>query len=193
MPNVFMKCLNTVSGVVDKIAILANAAGTLVVLCLVLIVDYDVIARGVFNTPFRGAIEVVQFSMVLIVFLQLPDVVRVNRLTRSDGLLSILQYRYPKVAVTIKRFIDSLSMLVMVLIAVAMWPEFVEMYETKDFFGMRGIFMAPWWPIKLIIFLSAALCAVLFFFKVISAVNSISLIRANDLVDKTDKHKADVL
>jgi len=192
MRNVFIQCLNTVSGVVDKIAILANAIGTLVVLCLVLVVDYDVIARSVFNAPFRGAVEVVQFSMVLIVFLQLPDVVRVNRLTRSDGLLSILQLRYPGVASSVKRFIDSLSMLLMVLIAVAMWPEFVEMYETKDFFGMRGIFMAPWWPIKLIIFLSATLCAILFFFKVISLVNTISLIRTNDLVDKTKQQKDDL-
>jgi len=192
MRNVFIQCLNTVSGVVDKIAILANAIGTLVVLCLVLVVDYDVIARSVFNAPFRGAVEVVQFSMVLIVFLQLPDVVRVNRLTRSDGLLSILQLRYPGVASSVKRFIDSLSMLLMVLIAVAMWPEFVEMYETKDFFGMRGIFMAPWWPIKLIIFLSATLCAILFFFKVISLVNTISLVRTNDLVDKTKQQKDDL-
>lgn len=192
MRNVFIQCLNTVSGVVDKIAILANAAGTLVVLCLVLVVDYDVIARSVFNTPFRGAVEVVQFSMVLIVFLQLPDVVRVNRLTRSDGLLSILQLRCPRVARSIKRLIDSLSMVLMVLIAVAMWPEFLEMYETKDFFGMRGIFMAPWWPIKLIIFLSATLCAILFFFKVISLVNNISFVRANDLVDKTKQQKDDL-
>jgi TRAP-type C4-dicarboxylate transport system permease small subunit len=192
MRNVFIQGLNTVSGVVDNIAILANAVGTLVVLCLVLVVDYDVIARSVFNTPFRGAVEVVQFSMVLIVFLQLPDVVRVNRLTRSDGLLSILQLRYPRVARTVKRFIDSLSMLLMVLIAVAMWPEFLEMYETKDFFGMRGIFMAPWWPIKLIIFLSAALCAILFFFKVISLVNNISFVRTNDLVDKTKQQKDDL-
>ena len=58
---------------------------TLVVLALVLVVNYDMGARNLFNAPFNGAVEVVQFSMVLIVFLQLPDVVRVNRLTRSDG------------------------------------------------------------------------------------------------------------
>ena len=59
----------------------ANAVGTLVVLALVCVVNYDVIARGLFNSPFLGAVEVVQFSMVLIVFLQLPDVMRVGRLT----------------------------------------------------------------------------------------------------------------
>ena len=64
----------------------ANAIGTLMVLALVLVVTFDVIARGVFNAPFRGAVEVVQFTMVFIVFAQLPDVVRVGRLTRSDGI-----------------------------------------------------------------------------------------------------------
>lgn len=192
MSNLFVRCLHTVSNITDKIAIVANAVGTLVVLCLVVIVDYDVIARGAFNMPFRGSVEVVQFSMVLIVFLQLPDVVRVNRLTRSDGLLSILQFKFPKVATLIKRFIDSISMMLMLLIAVAMWPEFVEMFETKDFFGIPGIFMAPWWPIKLIIFLSAALCAVLFFFKVTLSIHNISFIQTGNLMDKTKKQKADI-
>ena len=57
------------SSFANRLAIAANAAGTLVVLALVMVVNYDVAARGAFNAPFRGAIEVVQFSMVLIVFL----------------------------------------------------------------------------------------------------------------------------
>jgi len=73
--------------VAERVSMGANAIGTLCVLALVVIVNYDVVARGVFNNPFMGAVEVVQFSLVFIVFLQLPDVVRVGRLTRSDGFL----------------------------------------------------------------------------------------------------------
>jgi len=69
--------------VAERIAIVANATGTLVVLALVVVVNYDVVAREWFNQPFHGAVELVQFSMILIVFLQLPDVVRVNRLMVS--------------------------------------------------------------------------------------------------------------
>ena len=77
-----------VSRVANTLAIASNALGTLVVLALVVILNVDVIARGVFSAPIKGTYEMVQFSVVLIVFLQLADVVRVDRLTRSDGFLN---------------------------------------------------------------------------------------------------------
>lgn len=159
--------LRTVATVFERIAIAANAAGTLVVLALVLVVNYDVVARSVFHKPFHGAVELVQFSMVLIVFLQLPDVVRVNRLTRSDGFLIIIKKRFPNLHLWVDRLINFIACVFMVLITIAIWPEFVEMYETEDFFGVPGIFTAPWWPIKLVIFLSAAMCSVLFALKLL--------------------------
>nr|CAA6805110.1 MAG: Unknown protein [uncultured Thiotrichaceae bacterium] len=155
------------SGLTNKVATFANVAGTLVVLALVAVVNYDIFARGLFNMPFRGAVEVVQFAMVLIVFLQLPDVVRVGRLTRSDGLLTLIGPRYPRFARVLRGTIDLLSAIVMALIAVAIFPEFTDMWETQDFFGIPGVFTAPWWPIKLTILCSAALCTLIFVFKVI--------------------------
>ena len=140
----------------------ANAAGTFVVIALIAVVNYDIIARGVFNKPFLGAVEVVQFSMVLIVFLQLPDVIRVGRLTRSDGFLNLMRANKPAVGRTMSRVIDALSGVFMILVAVAIWPEFLEMWESKDFFGVPGVFTAPWWPVKLVIFLSACLCTIHF-------------------------------
>ena len=144
------------------IAIAANAAGTFVVIALIAVVNYDIIARGIFNKPFLGAVEVVQFSLVLIVFLQLPDVIRVGRLTRSDGFLSLMRHRNPPVGRMMSRGIDFVSGVFMVLVAIAIWPEFVEMWESQDFFGVPGVFTAPWWPVKLVIFLSACLCTVHF-------------------------------
>ncbi len=144
------------------IAMAANAAGTFVVIALIAVVNYDIVARGLFNKPFLGAVEVVQFSMVLIVFLQLPDVIRVGRLTRSDGFLSLMRARRPAFGRKLSQAIDLVSAIFMVLVAIAIWPEFVEMWESKDFFGVPGVFTAPWWPVKLVIFLSACLCTVHF-------------------------------
>lgn len=143
----------------------ANVGGTLVVLALVVVVNTDVIARGVFNAPFRGSVEVVQFSMVLIVFLQLPDVVRVDRLTRSDGLLVLLAGKYPAAGRWLTRGINMISAVLMALIAVAIWPEFIEAWQTGDFFGTPGIFTAPWWPVKLAILFSAVLCCLIWIGK----------------------------
>ena len=156
-----------VKKLVDGVAISANAVGTLVVLGLVLIVNYDAIARSLFNKPFLGAVEVVQFSMVLIVFLQLPDVIRVGRLTRSDGLLGIVNRSSPRLGRLMSRAIDLFSLTFMVIIAIAIWPEFLDMWESQDFFGIPGVFTAPWWPVKLVIFLSACLCALHFILHVV--------------------------
>ena len=149
------------------IAMAANAAGTFVVIALIAVVNYDIVARGLFNKPFLGAVEVVQFSMVLIVFLQLPDVVRVNRLTRSDGFLGLTRRRAPEAGKWLSRAVDAISFSFMVIVAIAIWPEFVEMWESKDFFGVPGVFTAPWWPVKLVIFLSACLCSLHFLLHVI--------------------------
>jgi hypothetical protein len=106
--------------------------------------------------------------MVLIVFLQLPDVVRVNRLTRSDGFLTLIRHSRPLLARRISQAIDCISCLFMLMIAIAIWPEFVDMLETRDYFGVPGVFTAPWWPVKLVIFASAALCSLLFALRVVA-------------------------
>lgn len=148
--------------IASGIAMMANAAGTFVVIALIAVVTYDVIARGFFNAPFLGAVEVVQFSMVLIVFLQLPDVIRVGRLTRSDGFLGLMRRGKPAVGNAMSRIIDLISGIFMVLVAIAIWPEFLDMWESQDYFGVPGVFTAPWWPVKLVIFLSACLCTIHF-------------------------------
>lgn len=161
------QALYRLSAIANRVATVANVIGTLVVLALVVVVNIDVVGRGFFSAPFMGAVEVVQFSMVLIVFLQLPDVVRVNRLTRSDGFLVVAGHRWPLLSRWLRRAIDAVAFVFMLLIAIAIWPEFTEMLETRDYFGVPGVFTAPWWPIKLVIFLSAAMCALLFLLKVV--------------------------
>lgn len=188
------RLLHRARSVTSKISIIANAVGTFVIFVLVAAMNIDVIARGVFNAPFRGVVEVVIFSMVLIVFLQLPDVVRVNRLTRSDGFLAVLGGRNPVFAGLLSRLIDAVACVFMALIVWTMWPEFVESFESChfftapefgappsgefwadlsaafarcDYFGTPGILTAPWWPAKLAICFGVALCTVIFGLKAI--------------------------
>lgn len=190
-----------------SVAIVSNAVGTIVIFLLVAIMNVDIIARGVFNAPLRGVVEIVIFSLVLIVFLQLPDVVRSNRLTRSDGFLVFIGGRNSKIASFAARAIDLLSSIFMFLIAWTVWPEFVESIEschfitppefggqpTGDFFadlsaafarceyfGTPGIFTAPWWPAKLAIFFSVTLCGIIFLFKALTGS------REPELVDESE-------
>ncbi|WP_417828004.1 TRAP transporter small permease subunit [Thalassospira sp.] len=144
--------------------------GTLMVLALVVVVNYDMLARTLFHRPLHGAIELVQFAMVLIVYLQLPDVIRANRLTRSEGFLLLIEHFSPALSGLLRRVIDSLSFVIMALIAVASFPLFIEMWESQDYFGIPGVFTAPWWPIKLTILVSACLCCALFALKVMAPI-----------------------
>ena len=88
------------------LATLANAVGTIVIFLLVGLMNADVILRNFFHAPLRGVVEMVIFSLVLIVFLQLPDVVRNNRLTRSDGFLVIAENKYPALSNSLTRLGD---------------------------------------------------------------------------------------
>ena len=44
--------------------------------------------------------------------------------------------------------IDALGAIYMIIVAIAIWPEFVDMWQSNDFFGVPGVFTAPWWPVK---------------------------------------------
>lgn len=135
------------------------------VLALVVVVNYDMLARTLFHRPLHGAIELVQFAMVLIVYLQLPDVIRANRLTRSEGFLLLIEHFSPALSGLLRRVIDSLSFVIMALIAVASFPLFIEMWESQDYFGIPGVFTAPWWPIKLTVLFGTTLCAAILLLK----------------------------
>ena len=166
------------SRVANALAVASNALGTLVVLALVVVLNVDVIARGLFSAPLRGTYEIVQFSVVMIVFLQLADVVRVDRLTRSDGLLGVIHLRRPAIAANLRRIINAVSAIFMGLIAYVTFPEFMHMWHTQDYFGVPGLFTMPWWPVKLVIASGTALSCLIFIFKVISAQDRPEMIRA---------------
>lgn len=163
--------------VANILAIASNALGTLVVLALVVILSIDVIARGVFSAPIKGTYEMVQFSVVLIVFLQLADVVRVDRLTRSDGFLNVVHQRRPGIAANMRRIINAISAIFMSLIAYITFPEFLHMWNTQDYFGIPGLFTLPWWPVKLVITLGTALSCLVFTLKVIAGKDRPELVR----------------
>ncbi|MFK7994515.1 MAG: TRAP transporter small permease subunit [Granulosicoccus sp.] len=177
------------------IAMVANAAGTLVIFALIALMNADVFSRNFFDAPLRGVVEMVIFSLVLIVFLQLPDVVRKNRLTRSDGFLVLGRNRFPRFTNVLDRTIDLAAAVFMAMITWTMWPEFTESIATCHFltapefgpaptgefiadlkvalarceyFGTPGVFTAPWWPAKLAIVFSSGLCTVIFCLKVVS-------------------------
>ena len=189
-----MPMVNSIRRVIVWVTIGANVAGALFLLGLTILINTDILSRNLFNEPFRGVTELVVFSMILIVFLQLPDVVRTNRLIRSDGVLTALAAHRPMAGKILSRFIDGVSCIFMCLIVWMVWPQFFEAFGTChffsdpeyglpktgefwhdlkvaadrcDYFGTPGILKAPWWPAKLALAFGVTLAAILFAFKTV--------------------------
>jgi TRAP-type C4-dicarboxylate transport system permease small subunit len=185
--------LYRVRDAVTRVATMANMVGAAVLFALVAIMNSDVVARGVFHAPLLGVVELVIFALVLIVYLQLPDVVQRNRLTRSDGFMLFLAHRKSRFASILSRSIDGVAAMFFLMLFWAVWPEFLESFESChfftapefgpppsghliddfltgmercDYFGTPGIFTAPWWPAKLAIVFGVLFSAIVLLFKV---------------------------
>ncbi len=120
----------------------------------------DVVGRAAFNAPLLGVPEMVQFSIVGIVFLQLPQTLRSGGLTRSELLLQPLRARSPRIASACQAVYDLTGAALFALILAATWPLAVQAFEAREFYGSTGVVQIPTGPLKLIIIAGcAAMCA----------------------------------
>ena len=63
-------------GAFDRLIVGMNALGSVWILLLVLMVFADALGRSFFSHPIAGVTELIQISIVGIVFLQLADAIR---------------------------------------------------------------------------------------------------------------------
>jgi TRAP-type mannitol/chloroaromatic compound transport system permease small subunit len=135
----------------DFVISVMNSIGTVWVFVLLVIINLDIGGRVFFNSPLRGVPEIVSMSIVACVFLQIAHTLKVGRLTRSEILLNVLQNRVPR----LRQFCEGIYHLVgACLLAVlfsASVPMFTRAWQIGEYVGAEGDFMAPIWPVKLII------------------------------------------
>lgn len=135
-----------------------NALGSVWILLLILLVTSDALLRSFFAMPIAGVTEMIQISIVGIVFSQLADAIRNGKLTRADSLLGLVSARRPRVA-------DGMEAVFLLLGAVymglALWgstPLLIEAIERKSYLGNEGVFTVVVWPVKTIIVIGLAVC-----------------------------------
>ena len=128
-----------------------NSLGTIWIFGLMVMINSDVVARGIFSSPIDGVPEMIELSIVGIVFLQLGDATRRGRLTRSDGFFNRILTHYPNFGRFYAAVFDLLGGVFMLLILIGSVPLLIESYENDYYTGNEGIFTAPVWPIKTII------------------------------------------
>lgn len=146
----------------DGIVSVFNGGGSIWIFGLMSILCADVIGRALFNTPINGVPLLVQLSILVIMFMQLPAAIRSGRLTRSDILLARLLRDRPSIGLTLRTIYDALGLVLMVFVFLYTLPTFQKVWQRDTFEGLEGDFALPSWPFKLLILVGAALCAVQF-------------------------------
>ena len=139
-----------------------NSIGTAWVFVLLVIINLDIGGRALFNHPVRGVPEIVAMSIVACVFLQIAHTLKVGRLTRSDIVLNWLQTHHPNS----KHFLEGSYFLIgaglMGLLLHSSIPLFTKAWRIDEYVGAQGDFMAPVWPVKLIILIGCTAGAIQF-------------------------------
>ena len=127
-----------------------NALGTLWILGLMVLINFDVFGRNLFSHPVRGVTEMVSLSIVGIVFLQLADTLHAGRFTRADILLDRIKKSSPKAADALHAAFHLVGLGLMLVILLASWSPLVESVLIQEYVGAVGDFQLSVWPIRLI-------------------------------------------
>lgn len=128
-----------------------NAAGSCWIVVLMLLINAEAISRSAFNEPIIGVIEMIEISIIGIVFMQLADSLRRGVLTRSDGLFNQVMRRKPAAGQGMAVATYLLGACFMGLILWGSVPFFIESWANDYYVGVEGMFTAPVWPVALII------------------------------------------
>lgn len=135
----------------DAVISVMNSIGTAWVFVLLIIINLDICGRALFNHPIRGVPEIVSLSIVACVFLQIAHTLKVGRLTRSDILLNWLERVNPRMRQFCEGIYHLIGAVLMAVLFQASAPLFTRAWRIDEYVGAEGDFMAPVWPVKLII------------------------------------------
>ncbi len=139
-----------------------NAAGSCWIVVLMVLINVEAVGRSAFNKPIIGVIEMIEISVIGIVFMQLADSLRRGVLTRSDGLFNQVMARKPAAGHAMGIVTHLLGAVFMGLIIRGSVPFLIDAWEKDYYIGIEGMFTAPVWPIALIIVVGVAVTMIQF-------------------------------
>lgn len=139
--------------ILDRVLTVMNTIGSVWIFVLMVMIDTDAFSRTLFTYPIHGVNELVEMSIVGIVFMQLGDATRRGRLTRSDGFYGLMQRRVPRFGHALGAIFDLLGVLFLAIVLFGAVPELIDAYERNYFVGEEGLFTVVEWPIKAVIVL----------------------------------------
>lgn len=151
---------------IDAVTQGLNVLGTLLILALMVLIGIDVAGRDLFGKPLPGVPEIVTLSIVAIVFLQIPQVLKEDRLTRTEALGAVVNALSPRFGRFLDTVFDLIGIAVVGVIVWATWPLFVRSWTQSDFIGAIGQFTAPTWPVKATVLVGGTMLILQFLIRI---------------------------
>ena len=139
-----------------------NIVGTLLILAMAVAVNADVAGRNLFNHPIPGVLEFLGLSIVAIVFLQMANTLREGRHVSNDLLTQLVAKSRPRLRAAIYALFNAAGAALMVLIAIYLWPIFLQNYEGGYYRGTTGVIEIPIWPFMAATLVGAVATAIQF-------------------------------
>lgn len=140
----------------------ANLVATLWILALMVLIVSDILGRELFDHPIAGVPEMVKYSIVGIVFLQISHTHRTGQMIRSDGILGMVVKARPKLGAAMDLFAQLCGAAFGATLAWTVWPKVVRAYGRGEMEGIAGHFTMPVWPFLGLIVLGSAMLSISF-------------------------------
>ncbi len=156
-----------------------SAAGSIWTMLLMVLIVTDVLGRSLLNAPLPRVPEIVGYSIVAIVFLQVVDSVLSRRLARSDAWSESIAKRRPVLAAAMMAGFQMVGAVVMGIIAIATLPDLVESWRYADYFGSQSDLAIPVWPFRAVVVMCAGLASVAFLVDMFRTMADAPMARAN--------------
>lgn len=148
---------NALARLFSGVTVLANVAATAWIILLMVLIVADVLGRNFLAAPIAGVPEMVKFSIVGIVFLQITHTHVCGQMIRSDGLLNALIRLRPRLGHSLDAFAQATGAALTAALAWTVWPRLLKAFERGEFEGAVGHFVLPVWPFLAIIVGGSAL------------------------------------
>ncbi|MEK9645047.1 MAG: TRAP transporter small permease subunit, partial [Alphaproteobacteria bacterium] len=134
---------------------LMNSIGTLWVFAMMFMICADIFARNVFNHPLNGVPEIIGFSIVGTIYLQLANTLNAGRFTRAELLIEWLEIRRPFAGRVFNGIFNFIGVAVFVLLVDGFWSEFWRTWQSNEIAGVPGTITFIVWPFNLLLVVGA--------------------------------------
>lgn len=185
--------MNAIIGILDFlrqvfawIVLVSNAVASGWIFVLMLLVTLDITLRFVFNAPLSGVTEIVEISIVTILYLQLAHTLKVGRITRSDAFYGQILRKWPVFGNFLGVLFHSAGVALMVAIIIPGWDNWLKAYDRGYFVGNKGVFTFPEWPMQLVLVIGCGMLAIQFGLSVFDNLRGmfgLSALEQEDAVD----------